>query len=395
MVAIQGSALDIGPMQGEEAAATRALVGQALRMTDYIDHLMEQVGPANWRVARQGGRPVAGLGMIHGGQWFGGASVPSAQITGVGVAPEARGAGVSFALLRATLEELQGAGIPLSVLYPSTLPVYRKVGYERAGARITYELPVHAIDARVQDRSLAVVPLGVAPGGEEMVRRAYTIAARRASGNLDRAPFNWNRVFTPFKREPQMYLVTRGGEVEGYIALAPSERDGPLRILDVCALTGAAAARILALLADHRSIFEKFAWSGGPVDPFLFLLSGHEAKVLRSFDWVLRIVDVAGALRARDYPPGLEAELHLDVRDDLLPMNNGQFTLRVAGGRATVQRGGKRRLRLDVRDLAALYTGHLSPAELRLVGSLDGPEPDLATAGLVFAGPRPFMSDMF
>ncbi|CAA9574396.1 MAG: hypothetical protein AVDCRST_MAG88-2679, partial [uncultured Thermomicrobiales bacterium] len=278
MVAIQGSALDIGPMQGEEAAATRALVGQALRMTDYIDHLMEQVGPANWRVARQGGRPVAGLGMIHGGQWFGGASVPSAQITGVGVAPEARGAGVSFALLRATLEELQGAGIPLSVLYPSTLPVYRKVGYERAGARITYELPVHAIDARVQDRSLAVVPLGVAPGGEEMVRRAYTIAARRASGNLDRAPFNWNRVFTPFKREPQMYLVTRGGEVEGYIALAPSERDGPLRILDVCALTGEAAARILALLADHRSMFGDFAWSGGPVDPFLFLLSGHEAK---------------------------------------------------------------------------------------------------------------------
>ena len=57
--------------------------------------------------------------------------------------------------------------------------------------------------------------------------------------------------------------------------------------------------------------------------------------------------------------------------------------------------GGRGGLRVDVRGLAALYSGRLSPEELRVTGLLDGEPRDLAAAALAFAGPAPWMPDMF
>jgi predicted acetyltransferase len=110
---------------------------------------------------------------------------------------------------------------------------------------------------------------------------------------------------------------------------------------------------------------------------------------------MLRIVDVIGALSARGYPAGVSAELQLDVRDELLPWNNGRFVLTVADRRASVRSGGAGWVGLDVRDLAALYSGYLTPQELLAAGSLAGSEADLATAAQIFAGPRPWTPDMF
>ena len=85
----------------------------------------------------------------------------------------------------------------------------------------------------------------------------------------------------------------------------------------------------------------------------------------------------------------------MDVADDVLPSNNGRFVLRVVDGRGRVEKGGQGRLRLHIRDLAALYSGYLSPWELRGAGSLMGEATDLAAAALAFGGPRPWLPDMF
>jgi predicted acetyltransferase len=100
-------------------------------------------------------------------------------------------------------------------------------------------------------------------------------------------------------------------------------------------------------------------------------------------------------LSARGYPTGVGAELQLDVRDELLPWNNGRFVLTVADRRARVRSGGTGQIGLHVRDLAALYSGYMTPQELQAAGSLNGQAADLALAALVFAGPQPWTPDMF
>ena len=145
-----------------------------------------------------------------------------------------------------------------------------------------------------------------------------------------------------------------------------------LKVADIVALTPAAGRRLLTLLADHRSMIETMRLPGGPNDPLLFLLAEQKQKVGWSLDLMLRIIDLVGALSARGYPAGVSAELQLDVRDEVLPWNNGRFVLTVADRRARVRSGGTGQFGLHVRDLATLYSGYLTPQELLAAGSLAG-----------------------
>ena len=356
------------------------------------------IGVENFREARLDGKVAAGLGYVPMGQWFGGRVVPSVGITAVGVAPEYRGAGAGSRMLKLMLEELHREGWALSSLYPATVEYYRRVGYERAGHRMHYELAVDAIDTG--DRELTLRPIG--EGDLDTMKALYERRARVSSGLLDRPEWMWTgRPLTPEQREHRM-IIERDGEPEGYVVFRQGGRADPLRVRDVCVLTRQAARRVLALFASFRSMVETVAWAGGPLDPVLYALQEPIVATARmrverpiSLDWMLRVVDVRKALEARGYPPGVEAQLHFDIEDDMLPANNGKVTLSVSGGRGEVREGGEGRIKMHVRDLAAVYTGFASPFEQAVLGRVSGPNEDLWTAGAVFAGPRPWMAEIF
>jgi predicted acetyltransferase len=156
-----------------------------------------------------------------------------------------------------------------------------------------------------------------------------------------------------------------------------------------------AGRRLLAFLADHRTTADQVIWAGPPAETLLLHLPTSAVSVVRYQPWLLRLVDVRAALEARGYPDGAASELHLDVHDDALPWNQGRLVLEVEGGRATARPGGAGRLRIGVRALAAVYSGHLPPVELRGAGGIEGDDDDLARLGAVFAGPAPWMPDHF
>jgi predicted acetyltransferase len=148
-------------------------------------------------------------------------------------------------------------------------------------------------------------------------------------------------------------------------------------------------------ITDHRSLADKVIWRSSALDPFLLLLP-EQTPHLRSLKrWLLRVVDLPKALEKRGYPAGVEAELHLDVRDDLLLENNGQFVLSVSGGRGEVTRGGRGELQLNIRALAPLYTGLFTPDQLQLTGQIEATDSALSVATQLFSGSEPWMSDRF
>jgi len=112
-------------------------------------------------------------------------------------------------------------------------------------------------------------------------------------------------------------------------------------------------------------------------------------------DWMLRLVDVKAALLARGYSEHVGCEVHLDVRDNVLEHNDGRIVLRVANGVPEVVEGGDGKVHIDVRALATVYTGHVSPAELAWTGAVSGDERQIAALAQIFAGPKPWMADMF
>ena len=351
-------------------------------------------GQEHARVAISGGHVAGGLLEIPMGQWFGGRSVPMVGVAGVCVAPEERGRGVAAGLMRALLKELASRGVPLSALYPATHTLYRSVGYEQAGSRFRARLEPAKLPMSERDLPIA----RVSDADFESIAAAYARDARGRPGYLDRGDYAWNRVRNPRGEPAHAWVVAPGGQVEGYVYMTQKRGKGmhyDLGLTDIVANTPRAARRLLALLADQRSLADCVIWHTGPSDSLLAVLPERIYELKLSDYFMLRLIDVKAALRARGYAPVLTAELDLEIDDPLLPHNQGRVRLRIADGAGEIEPGGAGSLRVSERGLAALYAGFLSAHALKRAGLVDGDDRALETATAVFAGPAPAMSDHF
>lgn len=345
------------------------------------------------------GTPVACLTRIPMGQYFLGRPMPLLGIAGVAVAPELRGRGLAAAMMRRAIREIAAEGYPLSGLYASIQSLYRKVGYEQAGHRCFVRMPLNRIDVR--DRGYSVLPIG--DGEMERVRACYREFCGATSGPLDRGEYAWRRVrelrsekFSGFG----FYRPESPERLEAYVFLS-QRRDPALGRFDLYlsdfAFTSPGAGRaLLGFLADFATMGNELSFWAGPTHPLLLLLDLQNYTVERGNTWMLRITNLKKALEARVFPAGLTAAVGLDVVDDLLPENAGRWVLRVNGGAGSLEKGGDGpAIRCDIRGVSPLLSGFLGPREAQLAGLIEGPDSALDSGAAVFAGPTPWMSDMY
>jgi predicted acetyltransferase len=325
------------------------------------------------------------------GQWFGGCSLPMAGIAALGVAPEYRGIGAAAELITSTLHELYAKGVPISTLYASTQRLYQKVGYEQAGNICQFSIPTSSLIPSAQ-----MPILRVDPAAEEVFQDLYCQRAKETNGNLNRNRAIWKRVLQPLEDVVYAYLLG-AHKPEGYIVFSQQSDTGGynLKVTDLVVLTPAAGRCVWNFFANHRSLANNIHWVGPAVEPLLTFLPEQTYKVIHLERWFLRVVNVPKALMLRGYPLGVETELHLEVKDELLSENNQRFILAVSKGRGEVTQGGRGDLRLDVRGLAQLYTSLFTPHQLQVVGQIEATANALSIAAQLFAGSEPWMSDHF
>lgn len=350
------------------------------------DLFRQRLGDPGFYVVEHGGRIIGGCGVYAMGQQWLDRSLPLAGVAGVGIAPHARGLGAARFLMEAVLCDQAERGVPLAGLYPATQTVYRTVGYEQAGDRVQFEAPLaslYGFRAEVE-----VQPAG--PADEEEIRRRY----RPVHGNIDRCPAMWERIFRGPGGARHVWLI---GD-QGYVVLQHSPVDNPhhdLELVDLMLPDGPSVRTLLAFLAGHRSLASKVRWFGHPTDELLAFLPEPTWRVAQHQRWMLRVVDLIGALQGRGWPPEVEGELDLEVEDALLPANHGRFRLKVGAGQARVQRGGSGALRLPVSSLGPLFSGFVPASTLVRWGRAAGEAQALAVADRLFQAPVPWMREMY
>ena len=383
-------------MRAEETLAAGKLMSQALHFDfpkgdDQMVEWMERRGVEHWRVVEVAGELAAVLNILPMGQWFGGASIASAGIAGVGVAAQFRGRRVGAFMMAEMLKEMHSQGVPLSTLYPATTTFYRGLGYERAGTRIIYQAAAGSIQVRERDVTLRQVT----PEARSLLHELYSAWAQTQNGLLDRSETLWNRYFQSFNAQPLFYVLEEQGRPVGYLIYTQGNQNESMNIVDWCALTPAALRAIWQFIGDHRTMINAVRWPGAAVDTLVHALPEQHHERYKRLDWMLRIVDLPAALQARGYPQHVQAAISIDVADELFPENGGTWTLQLEAGRLSVERGGAGSVKLHIRDLAAIFTNYLAPQQLFLAGSVRGLAADLETLGALFAGPAPWMPDMF
>ena len=354
----------------------------------------QKAGLENVRVIRSADSIVGGLILIPMAQYFGGRSVPCVGIAGVAVSPSGRGLGVATELMRRTMRELRRSGVALSSLYPASIPLYRRAGYEVAGGTWRYALAGR--DVPVHKPVLGI--RSFEPADEKQVRAVYAAQAQRRNGWLDRGPYVWERTRRDEEGQPAYgHVFHDGGRIEAYVFYRHKRTPMGfnLRVADMAARTPRGAEDVMSFLGSHKSLADEVAWFGGIDDPWLLLLHDRHYAVRLHHHWMVRIVDIPAALEARGYPRDLNVTLDLEVRDDVMSAQSKRYRLRVSKGVAKVKVGGSGSLELDVRTLAALYASHIDAHGAERVGLLAGKPAAIERAALVFSGPAPSMCDMF
>jgi predicted acetyltransferase len=360
-----------------------------------------------WLGAFAGSRLVAAAGFHDMTQWWNGRAVPMAGVAGVMVAPEERGRGVGRALVTALLEVIAARGYPLSVLFPSTLPIYRSLGWEIAGT--SHEAVIAAYALRSLAPADAAVVTGPEPGPGGGVRRAGPQDAAEAAEVLGRV-HGGARDCGPNVRDEQSLRLALGSESWfGYLAgdglLLYTWREGHDEVfVRLAVATSAPTTRALwGIVGSHCWIAERVRARVGPADPVWWLAREPVADTVDHDDWMLRVVDPVAAVAARGFPPATEFAVRLRIADAARPANSGLWWLEVVEGRGSLVRvqeaaaggaDGAGILTLGARGLAALYAG-APVATLRRAGLAVGGD-TVADALLdgAFAA-TPFMLDRF
>jgi predicted acetyltransferase len=387
---------DYGPLRGEDELAlyVRSAAWAFRAEEDRLIRALERIGTDRVRLVREKGRPVAGLLLYHLGQFWGGKAIPMGGVGLVAVDPESRGHGVATRLMEAALREMRETDLPISVLFPAKQTLYRRVGYELAGGRYRLTIPVPALAFGERDLPIRAIEEKDLPA----IERTYRSHAAESNGRIERSLVEWTRIREPREKPTRGYLVEGPEGVDGYLYLREQSGEGHFYDLDVTDLVGRtrqAVRRLYRFLGDHASLAARAMWFSHPADPNLMLLPEQTYELKADIAWMLRIVDVKRAIEERPFPEGLRAELSLEVHDELLSANAGRHLVEIEGGRARVTEGGDGRLKTGPNGLASLYSGYFTPAALRVAGMIEGDHEDLRVAGDIFAGPAPWMPDMF
>ncbi|MEU2899805.1 GNAT family N-acetyltransferase [Streptomyces sp. NPDC088106] len=332
----------------------------------------------------------------------GGASVPAAGVTMVGVAATHRRRGVLTSMMRRQLDDVRSWGEPLAVLTASEPAIYGRFGYGAA----TFQTDAEIDTARAG--------LSVPPGTDD-VRLRYAepadvldaceaVYARRVPerpGMLARGP-GWERlgVLDPESERGgasplQCVVAERDGGTVGYARFrvkpswGPGGPDGEVLLSALEALDPAADAALWRFLFDI-DLTSRVVARGRPVDEsWQFLVSDIRRCGPRLRDALyVRLVDVGAALRQRTYQAPVDVVF--EVEDAFCPWNAGRW--RLTGdpkGASCGRTEDAADLTLSVRELGAAYLGGVSLTALAAAGRVrEVRHGALAEASLAFGTSR-------
>lgn len=387
----------IRPATADDVERVIALRTQAFNIDEHgRDSMRKDPRVEEVRIAELDGKVAGTARAIPFAHFFGGRAVEAAGISGVAVAAEARGKGVGAMMMRELLGELRRRA-PISTLYPATVPVYRNTGYGFGGVRTFWKA---RLDALPQDGSLTASPF--TDDDVDEVNDAYERFASGTNGLVRRSPDWWQRrVFSDWEnRIVYRYLVREEGDVTGWIVYALSKGTGEAWRMNVDArdlvwTTPAAGRTLLSLAALHRSTGERMTWPGPPTDPLADLISEDPIESDGTFRWMLRLLDVPGAIEARGYHPLVEGSVTIAVRDPLFPENEGPWRIEVGGGQAKVFPGEQPDATVDVQLLASIWASMHRARDAARLGGLQATEPAIDALELIFGGPLPWIADFF
>ncbi|MGE5210459.1 MAG: GNAT family N-acetyltransferase [Acidobacteriota bacterium] len=335
----------------------------------------------------------------------GGARVPTAGVTRVGVLPTHTRQGILTRLMHRLLVESRERGQVLATLHASETSIYGRFGFglgtDSVGALVTTRA------AKPWRTSPASGSMRLVPYGDvlDVVPELYERVARWRVGSLSRPAWWWQRVLkeasrtvdTPFGKGTFVAVHTDGAGVDdGYVLYEVDWNEefaaNPAGAGQVHDLWGASPAVELELWRYLLDIDLVASWQAEirpvdePVRRAMHDARAYETRQVLDDQWV-RLLDVDAALGARTYGRSAEG-VTIEVRDPMFTDNCGVWRIAAVGAERvdTVPD-----VVVDITTISAAYLGAVSWRDLAAIGAVSADGDDLERLDVLFATrPSPF-----
>ena len=331
--------------------------------------------PERMHVAEEDGQIVGGASAFEFQFTVPGAIVPAAGVTIVGVLPTHTRRGILTQLMRAQLDDAHERGELVACLWASEETIYRRYGYGMAAlCGETEILRVYGAFRKPVDHGGAFRLLSHEEA-LEAIPPVYARVAAETPGMFAR-PREWWEARALHDSEARRdgagemvrVVLERDGEGLAYaiyrlkMGFEAGSSTGEVQVIEAMGVSPEANAGIWRYLLDVDWM-DRVQAELLPVDHPLFLLLEHPRRMrfrLADSLW-LRLVDLGAALAARS----LEGDVVLEVADAFCPWNDARYSL---DGTKSMEDA---HLRLDVSDLASVYLGAFTFAQLQRAGLLE------------------------
>lgn len=306
----------------------------------------------------------------------GGAEVPAAGVTVVGVLPSHRRRGLATKMMRKQLDDVRAAGEPVAILWASEGSIYQRFGYGLAS------LGLHIDVLRTRTRFLndpgptGAVRLVTPIESIETLSAIYDRVRLERPGMVARSEEWWRHHTLP---DPERHRDGGGPLFCGILELdsvpvayavyrmhnkwEAGSPEGHLDVQELVATSSVAEREMWRFVFDIDLTASVKAWWQPQDSALMLMLMEPRGLKARSSDslWA-RIVDVPGAFEARTYNGS--GEVVFEVVDDFCPWNEGRWSFEISRGKARVTKTDEdAHIKLHARELGAVYLGAFTFAE--------------------------------
>ena len=315
---------------------------------------------------------------------------PIGFVTSVCTYPEYSGQGIIKRLMRQCLSHMRERKQTLALLYPYSIPLYRKFGWEIISNKISYIVK----DRQIPCRSGMPGRVRRVDWENSDFMELHAEFARATHGCILRSALAWEEYWR-WDEDDTIVAVYYGAldAPQGYIVYLI--KHDVMYIKEMTYLTREAQEGLWSYIHAHDSMIDEVHGNLYFNEPIAFeMTDGDIEETIRPYI-MGRIVDVEQFFSVYSCDPAkADLELSFKITDGFLEWNNKTLTVRFHNGKCeVVDRPSERLLEMSIATLSTLALGYKTAAQLHRMGRIIGRKEDALQLDGVLFHELPYISD--
>ena len=319
-----------------------------------------------------------------------GAVYPIGFVTSVCTYPEYSGNGIMKRLMLQILTHMRQRQQSLALLFPYSIPLYRRMGWEIVSNKITYSVK----DRQIPTKAKAPGYVRRVPWDNEDFKNLHAQFAAATHGCLFRNSLAWEEYWRWDEDDTVVAIYYDPNDrPSGYMVYLI--KDDVMHVKEMIYLNREAYEGLWEYIRAHDSMIDEVRGNSYFSDPIAFEMDdGDIREVIRPYI-MGRIVDVERFLENYACDPNESGvRFAFEIEDEFLDWNNKTVTAEFRGGRCTLtDEAPDYRLKLSIATLTTLLVGYKSALKLYRMGRIEADPAAVLRLDKAILHEAPYISD--